>query len=373
MVTRPLTKNLRLESLTVRGFRGIQSLSIPRLGRVTLFAGKNGIGKTTILEAIQVYASRGHPGVIGKILRDRNELISTIDDDGNEISAPDLRALFFGRLNSSDSHFSIGPASESQELTIGAGINLWEGQPDEFDERTLESTQETALHIEFQGQPRDVPMRFFLRPILQRRPFVAKSESTSSPIQCESLGPSVLENDEIARLWDKVALTADENRALRALRMVYGEEVSGVAVVGDEGSYSRRGARRPIVRTMGHELPVPLRSLGDGATRIFSTAVALANSQDGFLIIDEAENGIHHSIQRDFWNMVIQTASENSAQVLATTHSWDCVVGFAQAAADIEDVEGVLIRLENGDGRIRAVEYSEANLRAAAEYGVEVR
>ena len=79
---------------------------------------------------------------------------------------------------------------------------------------------------------------------------------------------------------------------------------------------------------------MPLRSLGDGAVRLFGVALALANSQGGFLLIDEAENGIHHTIQRDFWRMVLLTAQANNVQVFATTHSWDCVVGFAQAAVE---------------------------------------
>ena len=107
--------------------------------------------------------------------------------------------------------------------------------------------------------------------------------------------------------------------------------------------------------------------------RLFSVALALANSRDGFLVIDEAENGLHYAVQRDFWKMVLRTAHENNVQVFATTHSWDCVAGFAQAATDVEEVEGVLIRLERDGDQIRSIEYSESNLEAAAEYGIEVR
>lgn len=52
-------------------------------------------------------------------------------------------------------------------------------------------------------------------------------------------------------------------------------------------------------------------SLGDGAVRLLSVALALANSAGGFLIIDEAANGIHHSIQRGFWRMIMETAHQN--------------------------------------------------------------
>ncbi|MDE2841210.1 MAG: AAA family ATPase [Chloroflexota bacterium] len=106
---------------------------------------------------------------------------------------------------------------------------------------------------------------------------------------------------------------------------------------------------------------------------MFGVALALANSQGGFLLIDEAENGIHHTIQRDFWRMALLTAQANNVQVFATTHSWDCVAGFAQAAVAAEGVEGALVRLDSDGEGIRAVEYSEEDLQVAAEQGIEVR
>ena len=107
--------------------------------------------------------------------------------------------------------------------------------------------------------------------------------------------------------------------------------------------------------------------------RCFAVALALAKSTDGFLLIDEAENGIHHSIQARFWNMVLETAHRNNVQVIATTHSWDCVVGFARAANELEDVEGMLYRIQRNGDRLRAVEYPEETLLAAAKHGIEVR
>ena len=107
--------------------------------------------------------------------------------------------------------------------------------------------------------------------------------------------------------------------------------------------------------------------------RLFGIAVALADSRDGFLLIDEVENGIHHSAHHDFWRIVLRAAQDNNVQVIATTHGWDCVRGFAQAATEMEDAEGVLVRLEREDGRVRAVEYPEEKLMTAARHGIEVR
>ncbi len=107
--------------------------------------------------------------------------------------------------------------------------------------------------------------------------------------------------------------------------------------------------------------------------RMFSIALALANSADGFLLIDEAENGIHHTVQAKFWKMVLQTAQRNNVQVLATTHSWDCVTGFAEAANELEDVEGLLVRIERPPAGLRAITYDESRLENISKYGIEVR
>lgn len=155
--------------------------------------------------------------------------------------------------------------------------------------------------------------------------------------------------------------------------MVIGDEVVGLAMVGNSVSRAVREVRRVIVRLKNQDRPVPLRSLGDGAVRLFGVAVALANSRGGFLLIDEAENGIYYSVQYDLWKMILRTAQANDIQVLATTHSWDCVRGFAYAASEFDDAEGILVRLDRDEEGLRAIEYSEEDLKIAADQGIEVR
>ncbi len=304
------------------------------------------------------------------ILQNREELIGVVDEkDGDETFAFGLEAIFHGRHLSSEACISIGSRSEAQQLRIKSALNIQQRLlfPENFSNR-----DEPLIEIKFQGKTQEIPVSSFLP--TPRVPYrkLRDDESEYPPaIYCKSLGPSLLGNADIARFWDKVTLTNDETLAVQALQLIYGEEVERVAVVGNDAP--RSIGRRAIVKMKGQEHPVPLKSLGDGAVRLFGTALALANSRDGFLVIDEAENGIHHSVQPDFWKMVMKTAHENNVQVLSTTHGWDCIAGFAQAATDSQEVYGVLVRLERDDDRIRAVEYSEDNLKAAAEYGIEVR
>ena len=182
-----------------------------------------------------------------------------------------------------------------------------------------------------------------------------------------------MDNDRMAAFWDSVALTDYEMRAVQALQLIYGDGVDRVAMIGDEERRIPGRYRRAVVKMRGEERPVPLKSLGDGAVRIFSIALAIANSRDGFFVIDEAENGIHHSVQADFWKMVMKASFENNVQVLATTHSWDCVVGFGRAAIEMEETEGCMVRVDRVGDQMRIVEYTEEDLQVVTRQGIEVR
>ena len=187
------------------------------------------------------------------------------------------------------------------------------------------------------------------------------------------MGPGLLSDEDFMRYWSAVALTDDEEQAMDALRLIFGTDLERVAVVRNDEPTGKEFVQRVVAKLRGQSRPVPLQSLGDGALHLAGVVLALSNSRDGFLLIDEAENGIHHSVQGDLWRMVLKAAEANNVQVIATTHSFDCVRGFAQAMIECEGIEGALVRLERQDGHLRAVEYSERNLKAAAKSHIEVR
>ena len=192
-------------------------------------------------------------------------------------------------------------------------------------------------------------------------------------INCQLLGPGLPGNQTLAEWWDEVVLTKSEALVHKALQMI-DDRIERIAVIGTKGRTSMGGyGRRVIVKTSRHPKPVSLKSLGDGALRLFAAGLALANCSDGYLLIDEVENGIHHRLRQRFWDMIIRAALEYNVQVIASTHSYDCVLGFARAAAKIEFVEHALLRIERRHQALRAVEYTEEELQAVFEYKVEVR
>ena len=374
MTEQPSPNASQLPDLQIRGFRGIGELTIPRLGRVTLFAGQNGVGKTTVLDAVRLYAARGHRYALAQLI-ERREVLARPLPGGEAAMAPlDFGTLFHRRNRNDTIPVRIGPVGDGEALRI-------EEQPRG---RGFSSARVAELASFCTAQVLEVSFRdcidslytaefnagWIKNPTLLSRPSFDDRQDFPPAAKCESIGPESLTAEDAARLWDNIALTEQEDLAVAALNLVLGDEVKRVAMLG--GGRADRHVRRVAVRIKGHGSPVSLQSLGDGAVRLFGIAMFLANAADGFLLIDEAENGIHHSVQPAMWEMVLRTAHRDGVQVLATTHSWDCVRGFAKAAG-ATGLEGVLVRLEGANGRLRAVEYDGEDLAVAAEQGIEVR
>ena len=389
--------DLHLSELFIEGFRGIQELSIPRLSRVTLLAGMNSVGKSTVLDAIRIWADRARHSAISEVLEKHEEYFVEMGKDDETRFVYDWASLFYQPDSDSvyptDSRILIGPTDISRQLCIKLVIldyekaSLLESHFSRIDQPHPNGTDDRirAFEIQCEGEKFLIPLNVESRTAAAYRPQVLQRGSPSprilralndkewpQQIQCNSLGPGLLSNNILASFWDAVALTPDESQMVEALNLMLDETVvERIAMLGDN-SYLR-GRQRAVVKLNTHDKPIPLKRLGEGAERLFGVALALANSQDGFLLIDEAENGVHHSVQFDFWRMVLAAARSNNIQIVATTHSWDCVRGFTQAAIESQEVEGLCIRLEKEEGSIRAVEYSEEELESSMESGIEVR
>ncbi len=383
---------LHLQDLAIAGFRGIQELSIRRLGRVTLLAGKNGVGKTTVLEAVRVFAGRGGYRTICDVLESRDEVLGW---DSSQRPIPDLTALFHGR-DSDESRIAIGPTAPDEQLIVRVvdltereNLSLWLDEIGQLFPEAAENGSAFGLVVAFKGAHQLLPVVGVAQehgehtvfkevfPALIRRKMARAFSDSTTRIRCQSLGPELMSNHRMANSWDSIVLKPEEDATVRALRLVVDKHVRRVAVVRSQRepplpSSSARQAR-VIVQLEGVAERVPLKSLGDGAVRLFGVSLALATAQDGFLLIDEVENGIHHTLQKRFWRLILETAQANNVQVLATTHSFDCVRGFAEASSELDHIESALVRVDRRDEETWAVEYSEDDLRIAAEQTIEVR
>lgn len=362
--------NLILNSLEVRNFRAFRDLKIEHLGRVNLLVGKNNVGKTSLLEAIQLYASRAStPTFIWEIMRARREVKQPFVNVRDMLAA--LKYLFYGRndVKPGLQPIEIGPInSPSGTLSIAIDWSVTETRDDGLHTRPLEPGEDyTADNLtpRFTIQAAGALLSYPIDPSLPQ----GILRLNSNEIPCIFIPAQGLTEQRLTQLWDGIALTKLEADVLTALRLIS----PGLVDLNFVSTALSGGERIPIVKITDIDERLPLYSLGDGMLRALGISLALVNAKDGILLIDEFENGIYYSVQPDLWRLIFQVAHRLNVQVFATTHSWDCIEGFQKAANADKQTEGLLIRLESIKGAIVSTLFDERQQGIATREQIEVR
>ena len=389
----PEKGKLRLPSLEIRNFRAFDHLQIEALGRVNLITGQNNVGKTSVLEAAYLFARAGAGLALYELLRSRDEFAGDSgrdlpDENWSSSSDRDLsvypltiKYLFHGRKDFDDfpEPIRLGPIGDPDEtLQMEARWyrvlmeNTNEGHPIQrflpLSPEDLKSSVDPLPHVAVKmGQG---PVGYHsLAQLSDRSSYLLRMGSLAQDKHALFVKSTGLESPLISRLWNNVQLSPLEDDVRVALQII-APDVERVSIRIDRATPQ---GTVPIVKVKGSSQPFPLRTMGDGMVRLFGIALALVNAKDGFLLIDEIENGLHYSIQPDVWRLIFRVAGRLNVQVLATTHSWDCIEAFQEAAAEAASEGGMLIRLESLAGKVVATSFDREDMAVITRDYLEVR
>lgn len=366
-----------INSLSIRGFRTLSRLDVDSFGKVNLITGKNNAGKSSVLEAIRILTSGGSMKTLLDILTYRDELSppSEAERSWSRDDFSPLNNLFTGfpSLIKGSTAFAIRaegtlpPQLTSVDARLGWFTRREDPPTYAYDEVESDLFADgevfPALSLNLGNRKRVLPLDRF-----QRRS-ISRFEPDAPNFPCIYLDPfSSRSTSQMGALWDSIALTDVEPEIVKALQIV-SQDIQAVSVVG--GGERLRG-RTAIAKSTEFEYPVPLRTFGDGVNRLFGIILSLCSARNGILLVDEIENGLHYSAQAEIWLTIFRLAEDLNVQVFATTHSWDCVQAFQQAASDSWS-NGALLRLSKLGGEIIPTLFSEFELEIATRDQIEVR
>lgn len=361
-----------LNSLYIKNFRNLKDLKIKSLERVNLIIGKNNTGKSTILEALALYSSEGSVETLIEQLENRGEF----DKDNSEKIEDNLKSFasfFTDRKISFDDKdsvcigvFDIEPL-QLQIVRYRNEIQNIEGHGKITKKIILKKEEinhydyEIGLNIKSNGSSNLISMFNFSKHF-----YLNLQENQKTNFQF--INTKTIEKNQNSLLWDKIILTEKEEFIINALRIIE-PKIDRLAFV--EGY---KNERFPVVKLQGEKQVLPLKSMGDGINRILTIILALVNAEGGMLLIDEFENGLHHTVQEQLWKMIFLLAEALDIQVFATTHSEDCIRGFENVLNDYNiGTNGKLIRLDRKGDKIVQVEFDKAELKVATDFGIEIR
>lgn len=355
-----------LDSLHIANFRLFRELKIKRLGMVNLFSGKNGSGKSCLLEAVYIYEGNADYQLMLEMATSRNEDQFTdrfTDQITDQFTTPrkiflrprpDTGQLFhfFRDRNPfpiGSTSISIGCLSDRNKLEIYLERENGEYYLKSNINGEVRRISPTMIHLDTEWS-----INSLLYHPARSLQFVSSHG---------------LSSEKTETLWNAVNLTDDEHEVVRALAIIH-PRITGIALI---GSTEDPNGRIPVVRLDGSSKRIPLKSLGDGAVRILHIILAMVNAKEGVLLLDEAENGLHWSVQQQLWKIIFHLSNALNIQVFATTHSKDCIAGFQEAWQENPE-EGAFFRLDaDPEVGARVTPYSLKTLGNALESQVEMR
>lgn len=353
-----------MKKIQIKNFKCLKDFEISELKRVNLFTGRNNTGKSTLLEALVLLDK--YPDVrISEILNLRDVLNQNKTDSvSKEINKKILSTLFYER-NYENVEINIHSDIKTLDLSLKKYIKEG-GKAQYIDDESNYDFYNEGLRIKYnhEGLSKDSPI-----PIDEKVNFSDQSSSHSFT-HCKYITTSGNELSlDNASHWDRIGLESSKKKNIISTLQIIEPKIEDLIFVADTGNSGKRHAEV----SLKNGTKAPIKSMGDGINKIFSIILALNVSENGYLLIDEFENGLHHSVQQKLWEIIFQTAEKLNVQVFTTTHSNDTINSFAKVLESDDDFSGSLYRMANVKDKIKAYSFSKEEIIRAADQNINIR
>ena len=409
------------KTVSIDKYRGIRHLDIKDLSQVNLFVGKNNTGKTSVLEAISILS-------FNKVLTDNKTYTITYEsikalfgwvyklpfdrnyDDFNrhynqgrdriELNQEVLSSVMYGRNTNLFNGFSLKGqlyndfglgkdfVSEGVSLIVAAQYDevrkLFNDKTGKVEDTAVKNSA-TSLE-ELKASNIDISNT---REVFQYHRNSGRAGNGSSypsgydftqdknlseriinSLNMQYIRTNSFNNFSNSLLYDRIIFdTIKIDRLIYALSIIE-PDIERFAYQANE--FGERSAK---IKLKYNSKALPISTMGDGMNRILTIVLSLVNCQDGYLIVDEIENGLHYSVQKDLWEIIFQLSEMFNIQVFATTHSSDTIQSFAEVLASRanSDKIGKAFRLQQSQDDIVAVDYNQKELFTSTNFDVEIR
>ena len=343
---------------TVR-YRGLDGVTFPSLTRANLVTGVNGIGKTAVLEAMWLFTGRYNTPLLwnANVQRVNKPVLDPIGSlttgslklVGKEKGHSHSIRATFQKIADIESHGTMRNLPSAERAFMGPPIV---GRiHTELDGKTSEE-EFTGFHVTPWGT-------------------VAYQTPEQSPARpaCVILSTRYLHetpNEFLQRYSDMVRQNRKDD-FIQAINLLL-PGIAEVEILTNETGESYLSA----VTTDGVQLPV--HDLGGGVVRLYQLFLSYFASREGMLLADEIENGLHHSVMREIWKRSREWMRQWNVQLVATTHSDECIHAAIGAFEDAPNDLSIHNLYKNEESRqIEVITFTGESLEGARNLNLEIR
>jgi energy-coupling factor transporter ATP-binding protein EcfA2 len=343
-----------IENLTIKGFRGIEALEVPRCGRINVVVGRNGSGKTRLLEAAYALMLRANSNVFPRLATLRgvpSELPAGLVADyyaDSFATRGHQRAEVSGRVEAIERHTVLrrlpGETAEFAPLSPSGGtaavttIAVFESETSEHETPGLRQTHAHSGHLLSDG-----------------RWWVPKSRPINEPDRVLLRTPKRLNGiSRLAQHWSAIEQLGSGTRG-RLLRTIQSIDpaIHDLRVVALENSVAQL---RVDYGALGL---CPVELLGDGIVETIHYLTMLGAVSNGVALVDEFGAALDARNQALVVRAVIDTAAALDVQLFLSTHSLEVVDAFL-ADAPADSLLVMQMRSEGGSVTVETLAHDEA-------------
>ncbi len=363
-----------ITELSISNFRHIEQFTIAPLGRITLIGGKNGAGKTALLEALWLFTAPNRPRMTvvlddfrGIAPRPEADFLPSVFRSFDErkpvvISArrSPHSAPCILRIEAVEGEFTTLPlaptgvsgfAETADRLQIVSTYTDEDGG--EYVSRARRVQQTLDAVLPGSGQLATIGIREDHAQIPHR------PSAMIMPSRYRESSESVSEG------FGKLQRVGKEDRVTRLLEHLE-PSLKSLSVISSGGS--------PTIHAyIGDSLPIPASLVGEGFVRMLELATGVAAAEGGLLLVDEIENGLHYSTHEAIFSTLFEFAKEFDVQVVATTHSSECVKAAHRALGDRGEDTFTYHRIDRDGDDLRLAHFDSEMMDTAIDLGMEIR
>jgi predicted ATPase len=360
-----------LKSIQVSNFRSLRETTIRRLQRLNLITGRNGGGKTSLLEAVFLNSGGANASLAFSVNGFRGENLITPESDSY------FRSMFSDLDTSKPIQINCDQVSKGKSRIRSLRIEaITRSQP--VLGRSAAETFLSGLRFRFSGPSGDAVSSVVMNPPPTPQLSTEFAMPTTPPFNVDIPQPqkdllygqfiSPYVRDVYAELHAQLVelmKVKGIGQVIETVNLVE-SNIKNIVPIVEHG--------RPIIYVdTGRPRLLPISSLGSGFLHVLRLSLAIGTIHDGIIIIDELEDGLHYSVIPKIARLIFSATRSSNVQFFVSTHSNELLKIFIEEAQSDDFTDMCLVNFTGSDKGITTRYFDRGELDFALELDAELR
>lgn len=306
-----------LKDIDINFFKSITHLKIEDFKRINLFVGKNNASKTTVLEALLLTVGISNPELIVNINNLRGAAFNQADD---------FRLIFNNLEYENNVKIVANFDTQKREFFIEAlkdasvlpnRINGTNGQ-NNFQLKNTSTTIQASFN--------QLKINFSIKePNIREKRYSSKITFNDEKGLDIDLDKIYKEKYNGLIISSRSFFYSNFAKSLENLIITKKEKVliDYLAKIDDRILDIKIGINNMIYFDVGLPRLIPVHLIGDGVIKLMNILLAIIDYKNGFLFIDEIDNGLHYSVLKNLWKLIFDVSKAYNTQLFISTHDFE--------------------------------------------------